>query len=41
MEMKYIVSIILVLLVLAILVFFAGVSHGLFKNLIDWFGGLI
>jgi len=41
METRFIVGIILVLIILAILVYFIGVSQGLFKNLFDWFGGLI
>jgi len=40
METKLIIAIILGVMVLAIILYFIGVSHDLFKNLIDWFGGL-
>jgi len=41
MEMKVVVGIILGLIALGILIYFIGVSSGIFDNIMSWLNGLI
>lgn len=40
MEMKFIVGIILGLIILGVLIYFIGISSGIFDNIINWLNGL-
>ncbi|MEM5799547.1 MAG: hypothetical protein QXZ43_02695 [Candidatus Aenigmatarchaeota archaeon] len=41
MEMKFIIGIIIGLIAIAVLVYFLGISSGLFDNIMNWLNKLI